>query len=322
MATIDSLTRELEKITHKIESKDEQARQPLAAKLHTDPVAWGEQLGITWDWWQLEILEKLVDSQNDHTPLRVCIPASRQIGKDFCLAACLLFHAETTPSAVCLSIGPSLRQSSLLMRRVYQFYHAQGASAPKAVSEQQTQLKLSNGSYILSLPSSEQTVRGVSSVSLLILNECASLEKSLIYALTPMLSTVPDSRLFAAGTPRGKSGFFWETCMNAPANGWIKYEIKATDCARITPEWLSEEKARLGPFFDREYMVSWGSVGGGSIFRPESLARCLTDGPTLDDLLGPIVDEKNYDSDYSEDDGEEFTDIDELGLSNGWEENE
>jgi hypothetical protein len=311
MPSLDKISKKVDAIAEAYEAK---VKRSHAVDVPTDPVEWGAQLSITWDPWQLSVLNKLEDSQKNHTPLRVCIPASRQIGKDYCLAACLLMHAETTKNAVCLSIGPSLRQSSLLMRRVYQFYHAQGSSAPKAVSEQQTQLKLANGSYILSLPSSEQTVRGVSSVSLLVLNECASLEEPLIYALTPMLSTVPDSRIFAAGTPRGKSGFFYETCKGAPENGWTKYEIKATDCKRITPEWLDEERQRLGPFFDREYMVSWGSIGAGSIFSEAAMKRCIVDRDvSLERRINAALD-GTYEADYENEDTEDDFGFDNLNI--------
>jgi len=40
--------------------------------------------------------------------------------------------------------------------------------------------------------------------------------------------------------------------------GWQKVEVKATECARISPEFLEEEKRSLGEWwFKQEYMCEF-----------------------------------------------------------------
>ena len=193
--------------------------------------------------------------------------------------------------AVCLICSPSQRQSSLLFRRVLQLYKAQGSLAPAAVSEQALQLKLGPpvNSFIAAIPGSESTTRGYASVSCLVTDESQFLEDTLWYSLTPATSTVPASKIICIGTPHGKRGYFHHTFTEK--NNWLKFEVKSEDVERIPKAWLAEERARLGAFYPRAYEVSWDSLGGGGIFRPEAIRRCITnDDNSLEVLLNSILD--------------------------------
>ena len=63
---------------------------------------------------------------------------------------------------------------------------------------------------------------------------------------------VSGGRLVALSTPFGTRGFFYEAWRSAES--WERYEVPATDCPRISPEFLEEEKRNMGAFwFDQEY---------------------------------------------------------------------
>jgi hypothetical protein len=308
MATVDTLAKQLEKITQ----KHEQQHAAPPKELPTDVVEWAAAVGLSYDPWQLQIMRAVEASQKNRKPLRIAAATGRQLGKSLTAACCALYVAETRKNATVLICSPSQRQSILMLRRVAQLFHAQGSAAPKAVSESATMLKLSNNSWIVAVPGgSEQTVRGFSSINCLITDESASVGTDLWNSVTPMCGTVPDNIILCIGTPRGSRSWFWKTC-TTPDNGWLKFEIKATDVPhRIPPSFLAEEKLRLGPFFEREYMVNWKSSNEDSIFRAESVARCITDGDTLEWLLDPIVDGVSQEPVA---DDSEVDEIDELGL--------
>jgi hypothetical protein len=53
-------------------------------------------------------------------------------------------------------------------------------------------------------------------------------------------------------TPYGRRGFFFRTWEQA--QGWLKIAVTASQCPRLTADFLREELRELGPhFFDQEY---------------------------------------------------------------------
>ncbi len=57
-------------------------------------------------------------------------------------------------------------------------------------------------------------------------------------------------------TPFGKRGHFYEEWTNGTA--WERVKVPATDCPRISPEFLEEERRSLGDWwFSQEYMCEF-----------------------------------------------------------------
>jgi hypothetical protein len=71
-----------------------------------------------------------------------------------------------------LLLSPSLRQSSELFRKVTDAYQAL-VRPVAAEGETALQLRLLNGSRVVSLPGHEATIRGYSGVTLLVIDEAA-----------------------------------------------------------------------------------------------------------------------------------------------------
>jgi hypothetical protein len=109
-----------------------------------------------------------------------------------------------------------------------------------------------NGSRIVSLPSSEATIRGFSGASLIIEDEAARVSDQLYYAIRPMLAT-SSGRLILMSTPFGKRGHFYEAWENG-GDLWERIMIPASACPRISPQFLAEEHEALGDWwFSQEY---------------------------------------------------------------------
>ncbi len=83
------------------------------------------------------------------------------------------------------------------------------AEAPHGHEE----LQLTNVSRIVCLPCREETIRGYSNVSLLVIDEAARVPDDLYRAVRPMLA-VSDGRLICLSTPYGKRGFFYDAWAN------------------------------------------------------------------------------------------------------------
>src|SRR4029077_16686931 len=126
---------------------------------------------------------------------------------------------------------------------------------PDAAYETLQRLELTNGSRVISLPGSERTVRGLASVDLIIIDEAARVDDDLLAATRPMLA-VSNGSLFALTTPAGKPGRFYEPWLKGV--GWQRISIKSTECSRIDPSFLDQEREALGPLlFGQEYLCEF-----------------------------------------------------------------
>ncbi len=212
-------------------------------RLALDRVAFAEALEITPDPWQEDLLRS--------EAARVLLNCSRQSGKSTMSALLALHRALYYPDSLVLVLAPALRQSQELFGKIAGFYRSLGRPAPPQ-GERRLSLELKNGSRIITLPSSEKTIRGFSGAALLLVDEAARVEDSLYYALRPMLA-VSGGSLVMLSTPFGKRGVFFEEWTNG-SDSWERYEVPATHCPRIPNDFLEEERKALGPWwYAQEY---------------------------------------------------------------------
>jgi hypothetical protein len=214
----------------------------LDLKAALDPATWCRNaLGMEPDPWQAEVLRS--------PSKRILLNCSRQSGKSTITSALALHTATYHPGSLTLCLSPTLRQSSELFRNVSRFYGLDPTIPAR--SESVLRLELENGSRIVSLPGKEQNVRGYAGVSLLIVDEAARVPDSLYYSVRPMLA-VSSGRLIALSTPFGARGWWYESWKSEEA--WQRWEIPASKCPRIKPEFLAEERRVLGSYwYNQEY---------------------------------------------------------------------
>ena len=131
------------------------------------------------DDWQRKVLL-------DSAPRSILL-CSRQAGKSTVSATLALFEAVCRPPALVLLLSPSLRQSSELFRKVLDLYRAL-PNPPRAINDSVLKIELTNGSRIVSLPGTEETVRGYSAVRLLVVDEASRVPDELYFSVKPMLA--------------------------------------------------------------------------------------------------------------------------------------
>ena len=100
-----------------------------------------------------------------------------------------------------------------------------------------------NGSRIVALPGTEETVRGFSGVRLLVVDEAARVDDPLYFSIRPMLA-VSGGRMVCLTTPFGKRGFFYEEWTGD--GPWDRIKVTARECPRISEKFLEEERASRG----------------------------------------------------------------------------
>jgi hypothetical protein len=222
-------------------------------------------LGLEPDPWQIEVLE------GGHP--RLLLNCCRQAGKSTAVAMLALAEAIFVPGTKVLLLSRSHRQSRELFRIVTGFFRRLGS----VLRQRQTaeELQLSNFSEIVCLPCHEETIRGYSGVSLLIIDEAARVPDDLYRAASPMLA-VSGGRMICLSTPYGKRGFFYHAWAKGGAD-WHRIEIPAQRIARIPPEFLERERRTMGEsYFRQEYGCSFEALEG--LVYPD-FARCEVPGP-------------------------------------------
>lgn len=199
-------------------------------------------LGYEPDKWQEQFLASEAK--------RVLLNCSRQSGKSTVTASLALHTARYKAGSLTLLLSPSFRQSLELYEKVIDGYLKMGNESEDD-DVLATVLKMDNGSKIVSLPSSEKTIRGFSGVDLLICDEVSRIPDNLFYAVSPMLA-VSGGRLIMLSTPFGQRGVFHDLWVNSD---YERYKVTAYECKRISKEFIESEKRTLpSRTFRQEYM--------------------------------------------------------------------
>lgn len=229
--------------------------------LALDPVeAARRSLKIEPDPWQMRLLRSASS--------RVLLNIHRQAGKSTVTGALATHEAIYEPGSLVLLVSPTERQSMELLRKSMDVYKGLGHTVP-ADAENKLSLELANGSRVVALPGKEGTIRGFSAVDLLIVDEAARVPDDLYNAVRPMLA-VSAGRLIGLSTPWGQQGWFFDEWTKG-GDTWERYEVKATECPRISPEFLEHERRTMLPaWFAQEYMCSF-EASEGAIFDREQI---------------------------------------------------
>jgi hypothetical protein len=225
--------------------------------------------GMTPDPWQAQVVQSQAP--------KVAMCCSRQSGKTQLAAALSLATAMQEAGSLVLMLAPSLRQSAESFRAVLDLYKPWAVQMPSE-AESSLRIELTNGSRIISLPGSEQNVRGFSKVRLLVVDEAARVLDELFYAIRPMLA-VSSSRIIALSTPWGKRGWFFEEW--TAGLGWERIRITADQCPRIPSSFLEDERRSLPPlWFRSEYLAEFCDTAD-SLFSYDDVMAAVVDVPLL-----------------------------------------
>jgi len=222
-----------------------------------------DALGIELDDWQANVLTA--------PSKRVLLNCSRQSGKSTTSAALALHTAVYRPASLTLMVSPSLRQSNELFRK-WRTLAEQMPHPPAMTQDTSTSATLANSSRVVSLPSSEATIRGYSAVDLLLFDEASRVPDDLYQACRPMVA-VSNGSIVAMSTPWGKRGW-WHSAWES-GSMWERVLVPATDVPRISAAFLAEERASLPPMvFASEYSCEFAATLD-EVFRHEDLVLAL-----------------------------------------------
>lgn len=222
-----------------------------------DAALWATEVhGYSLDPWQRAVLQDVRSNQ-----LILC---SRQAGKSTAASLLAAHLALYKPGSTILCLSPSQRQSGELFLKV-----AALLSEASKESNSRTEVGLSNGSRVLSLPGEPNTIRGYSP-NLVLLDEAAFAPDELYTAVSPMLA-VSGGRMICLTSANGKQGSFYALWSNANAS-YVRQKVVAVDCPRIKPEFLENERLVLSKDkFEQEYNCVFGDAENAAFENVDSI---------------------------------------------------
>ncbi len=231
-----------------------------------DPVMFCRSLGIEPDPWQVDVL-----TSGSKRQILLC---GRQTGKSLIAGVLALWTAVYIPGSLVIVISASLRQSLEMFRGILAML--QRTKDHGALTEETKQaVTLANGSRLVCLPPSTETARGYADCRLLILDEAAQIDDPVYYTSRPFLS-VSNGKLLLLSTPCGQTGFFHDVWARG-GEEWQKIRVPSTECARITAEFLAEEKEALGDIWFRQEYLCQFVADGESVFPAEFVNAAFVD---------------------------------------------
>ena len=248
-----------------------------------DPGRWVEDLQLlpSLDPWQISALRSTAKQS-----VWLC---HRQSGKSTTAALIALHRAIFSPGSLVLLVSRSIRQSSELYKKWVTAYDKLD-SKPGMKKSTELSCELSNGSRVVSLPDSEDTIRGYSSVSLLIEDESSRVSDELHFAIRPMLA-ISEGKLLLLGTPAGKRGHFFDIWQADNNLSWEKVLVTVADCKRISKSFLDEEKRSMPDYFFRQEYYCEFQDNINQIFSTELIMSCINND------LEPLFDEDRIEDD-------------------------
>ena len=218
----------------------------LEAACRVDPALWMHKvLEITPHDWQKTFLRVPRGAS-------IAVLTARQVGKTTAAAVGMAHSDVFMPGSLSVVACPSQNQSAEALRKVRAMVLKAGA---ELTADNVFKLELANGSRVLALPGTQESIRGLTVDAWIVADEAAQLDPAIMAALHPMRTQRPDARFAMLSTAWSRSDPFWSVWENDdPA--WTR--IRATideEPNLIAPEVLERARRQLSADdFKREYL--------------------------------------------------------------------
>jgi hypothetical protein len=187
-----------------------------------------------------------------------------------------IHQAVDCPGSLTIVAAPTERQSAESIRKAAGFLRKLDIR-PRGDGDNKISLLLPNGSRIVGLPGDADTTRGFSNVSLLLIDEASRVPDEFYESLRPMLAANADASLWLMSTPNGRQGFFYDVWSQGGPS-WTRIEAPATQCPRISPAFLEEERqSTTNDSFRQEYLCEFIRADF-AYFDPELVAAAFRRG--------------------------------------------
>ena len=231
--------------------QDVEILRPQEAKDVPDPVTWiSDTQPFSPDPWQAKLLRD--------PGMNIGMCCARQIGKTLATGWKAAHHLAYHKKAVVVVTARTERQSKFLMRQTKKALRNAGVPlARNSIFE----IELANGSECYALPGSEDTVRGVSGVTLLIVDEAAFTSDGLWDSVMPMVA-ISQGQTILLSSADAKLGFF-HSIMTSDDPAWSRYRVTAYDCPRYDADWLDWKRRNTSErVFKREFLAEFVDAQG------------------------------------------------------------
>ena len=212
----------------------------------------------------------------------------RQVGKTTVAGWAIAHFMIYDPGSLNVVVCPSQRQSAESVRRVKECLLRAGC---KLKTDNVYAIELDNGSRVLALPGSDDSIRGLTVNGWIIADEAARLSEELIAAVRPMRARRPEARFAMLSTAWSRTDPFWNVWSNGDRS-WLRLKATADTVGLYDEAYLEQERLALGEIaFNREYM---GVPGGGGVspFRWELYDRATAVHASL--ARGPLFGSRRY----------------------------
>ena len=164
------------------------------------------------------------------------------------------------------------------------------------LDENKSELTLSNGSRILSVPASQRQIRGWP-VDLLVIDEAGFIDHMIWRAAEPAVIARPGSRVILTSSPWGGPDHFyrqlWARGMSSPDAQVESFHWPSTVSPLVDAGLLEQIREREpADYFAREYLAEWTDEAGSYFTEAElSAAATVTEmvGPEDGHLLGGVI---------------------------------
>jgi phage FluMu gp28-like protein len=229
----------------------------LQQKIPDDSVIFMKDfLGCQPTEYQLDLIDKF--QKHQFVAARWC----RQSGKSHTIAALLLHYALTHPNTSIGIVGPSWRQTKLVIRRINQFLRK--ISKGYYYKPQHTIVRLKNGSVIEAFPNNPETIRGPT-LHIVYADEFNFIanDQELYDAILFTLGTT-NGKFICTSTPWSTDSIFWRIFNDAAysdfARSHVTYEQALEPNGPLKREILEKIKRQLegDPWrWRREMLAEW-----------------------------------------------------------------
>jgi hypothetical protein len=192
-----------------------------------DPARYFERIGVPPYEWQAFVLDRIAEGARS-----IVINGARQGGKSTIVSGLPVWIQKHEPRTSSLVFATSERQSRLDIEKALDYVRRDRDIVVEALGADH--IAFAGGGEMIALPSNERTIRGHSKPRVLILDEAARMDDSLVFGISPMLVDNPTCVEILVSTPAGKRGAFWRIWQDP---SWLRVEVRAPwDIGRVKGE--------------------------------------------------------------------------------------
>lgn len=187
------------------------------------------------------------------------------------------------------SLTKAAQTFELRWGKEYEVMEYDPEDGPQLVKRSVLSLELSNKSTIVSVPASEDSIRGYSPV-MIIVDEDARVPDPVYNSIRPMRAAHP-CQLILQSTGNGKRGHFYHECTGDDSI-WFRITVPADRCPRITAEFLARERLKMTSedMFQQEYFCKFIEAEG-SLFTEEMINAMTIVDTDIDRIARPWLPE-------------------------------